>query len=79
MFEGSDDGMSAFLIKLLSHPLFRLLFWSVLMVWLFVMGLFSSGWFRFINFIMAIISLGNVFDNIVKSVKYFQKTKKNIN
>lgn len=68
--------MLAFTTKLLLHPLFRFFFWLVVSVWLIVMGIFTSGWIRWINFIMAIISLGNVLENIVNSVRYFQNDKK---
>lgn len=68
--------MLAFTTKLFLHPLFRFSFWLAVSVWLIVMVIFTSGWIRWINFIMAIISLGNVLENIVNSVRYFQNDKK---
>lgn len=67
--------MSAFITKLFLHPLFRFFFWLAVAVWLIVMGIFNGGWIRWINFIMAIISLRTVFENAVKSVTYFRKNQ----
>lgn len=67
--------MLAFTTKLFLHPLFHFFFWLVLTVWLIVMGISTGGWIRWINFIVAIISLGNVIENIVNSIRYFQNDK----
>lgn len=64
-----------FVTKLFLNPLFRFFFWLAVTVWLIVLGIFSSGWIRWINFIMAIISLGIVIENVVKTVAYFKNTQ----
>lgn len=65
--------MSACIAKTFLHPLFRFFFWLAASVWLVVMGIFDSGWFRWIDFIVAFILFGSVIENAVKSVLYFRK------
>lgn len=67
--------MSVFITKVFLHLLFRLLFWSMLAVWLIVNGIFNTGWIRWINYILAIISFGSVIDNLVEFVAYFRKNE----
>lgn len=64
--------MSVFITKLFLHPTFRLFFWLAVTVWFVVLGIIYGGWVRWVNFIMAFISLGMVIENVIKSVAYFK-------
>lgn len=65
--------MSKAVTKLLLHPLFRFFFFLAASVWLTLMGIAESGFFRWVDFILAIIFLGSVIENGVKTVKYVRK------
>ena len=60
-------------LKLFLHPLFRFFFWLAITGWLVVFGIFEGGWIRWINFIIALMGLGVVIENAVKSIAYFRK------
>lgn len=59
--------------KIFLHPLFRFFIFLVATVWLTLLGIAESGFFRWVDFILAFILLGSVIENGVKSVAYFQK------
>lgn len=71
--------MSKTITKLFLHPLFRFLFWSVATLWLIFLGISSSGWIRWIDFLLSLILLGSAIEYAVKSVAYFKKEQSNYN
>ncbi|WP_042221837.1 hypothetical protein [Oceanobacillus manasiensis] len=65
--------MSKTITKIFLHPVFRFFIFLVATVWLTMMGIAESGFFRWVDFILAFILLGAAIENGVRSVAYFQR------
>lgn len=65
--------MSKTVTKVFLHPLFHFFLFLGATVLFISMGIAETGFFCWVNFILALIFFGSVIDKGLKSVSYFRK------